>query len=170
MGIQNLINANGSVERFKARLVAQSFNQKEGINFKETFAPVAKMVRDRCLLSITIMNNWFIEQLDINNAFLHGDLNDEVYMKVPQGLLHYYLGIEFPRNSTGLAMTQRRYALELLECVEVLDIKSTATPMDTTIKLNDSDGYLLPVPSTYRTLVSKLLYLTITRPDLSFAA
>ncbi|GJR40189.1 cysteine-rich receptor-like protein kinase 8 [Tanacetum coccineum] len=102
-------NANESIERFKARLVAQGCTQKEGIDFKETFALVAKMVT-------------------------------------------------------------RKYALELLECAEVLDIKPFATPMDTTIKLNDSDGYLLPDPSTYRTLVGKLLYLTITRLDLSFAA
>nr|GEW75409.1 uncharacterized mitochondrial protein AtMg00810-like [Tanacetum cinerariifolium] len=67
-------------------------------------------------------------------------------------------------------MTQKKYALELLECANVLDIKPIATPMDTTIKLNDSDDYLLSDPSTYKTLVGKPLYLTITRPDFSFAA
>nr|GEX83652.1 uncharacterized mitochondrial protein AtMg00810-like [Tanacetum cinerariifolium] len=67
-------------------------------------------------------------------------------------------------------MTQRKYALELLKCADVLDIKPIATPMDTIIKLNDSDGYVLLDPSTNRTLVGKLLYLTITRRDLSFAA
>nr|GEX66302.1 uncharacterized mitochondrial protein AtMg00810-like [Tanacetum cinerariifolium] len=86
------------------------------------------------------------------------------------GPLHYYLGIEFLRNSTRLAMTQRKYALELLECADVLDIKPIATPMDTIIKLNDSHGYVLPDLSTYRTLVGKLLYLIITKRDLSFAA
>nr|GEU94777.1 retrovirus-related Pol polyprotein from transposon TNT 1-94 [Tanacetum cinerariifolium] len=61
--------------------------------------------------------------------------------------------------------TKKKYALELIECADVLDIK----PVATTIKLNDSDSYLLPDPSTYKTLVGKLLYLTIVKPDLSFA-
>ncbi|GJU51802.1 uncharacterized mitochondrial protein-like protein [Tanacetum coccineum] len=78
-------------------------------------------------------------------------------------------GIEFLRNDTGLAMTQTKYALELLECADLLNVKSAATPMDLIVKLNETDGYLLHDPSTYKTLVGKLLYLTITRPDLSFA-
>nr|GEW14795.1 homogeneously-staining region [Tanacetum cinerariifolium] len=86
------------------------------------------------------------------------------------GHLHYYLGIEFLRNSSGLATTQRKYALELLECADVLDNKPIATSMDPIIKLNSTDGYLIPDPSTYRTLVGKLRYLTITRPYISFAA
>ncbi|GJX19351.1 uncharacterized mitochondrial protein-like protein [Tanacetum coccineum] len=67
-------------------------------------------------------------------------------------------------------MTQRKYTLELLECADVLNLKPIATPMDPICKLNDTDGYLLLDPSTYRTLVGKLLYLTIIRPDLSFTA
>jgi hypothetical protein len=86
------------------------------------------------------------------------------------GSLHYYLGIEVLRNTTGLTMSQRKYALDLLKHHESLDIKPVATPMDPIIKLNDTDGDLLPDPTLYRTIVGKLIYLTITRPDLSFAA
>ncbi|GJW01341.1 retrovirus-related pol polyprotein from transposon TNT 1-94 [Tanacetum coccineum] len=162
--------------------------------------------------------------MDINNALLHGDLNEEVYMKIPQGYslsfppntvckltishyslkqanrqwfkklttfllqlgfkqsyvdtslfiikdlapLHYYLGIKFLRKSPGLAMTQRKYGLELLEYADVLNLKPISTPMDLILKLNETDGYVLPNPSTYKTLVEKLLYLVITRHDLSF--
>nr|GEZ23654.1 hypothetical protein [Tanacetum cinerariifolium] len=74
------------------------------------------------------------------------------------------------RNSSGLVMSQRKYASKLLECAEVLDNKPIATHMDPIIKLNSTYGCLLPGPLTYRTLVGKLLYLTITRPDLSFVA
>ncbi|GJT85353.1 retrovirus-related pol polyprotein from transposon TNT 1-94 [Tanacetum coccineum] len=180
------LKADGNVERYKERLVAKGFNLKEGIDYKETFAHVAKMVTVRTLLAVAVEKGYQIEQLDINNAFLHGDLHEELGFKqsyvdtslftiTHQGIkdlgpLHYYLGIEFLRNSFGLSMTQRKYALELLECADVLDSKPIATPMNPIIKLNSIDGYLLLDPSTYRTLVGKLLYLTITRPDLSFAA
>jgi Reverse transcriptase (RNA-dependent DNA polymerase) len=79
-------NPEGKVKRYKARLVAKGYSQMYGIDYDETFAPVAKMRTVRTLISMVVNGRWKLHQLDMKNTFLHGDLMEEVYWRFPRAL------------------------------------------------------------------------------------
>lgn len=79
------LKADGTLERYKARLVFLGNNQIKGIDYGETFAPVAKMTTVRIFLDLAAKQDYEVHQMDVHNAFLHGDLEEEVYIKLPPG-------------------------------------------------------------------------------------
>ena len=80
--------ADGSIEKYKARFVAQGFSQKEGIDYEETFAPVARYTSIRLVLALAIVMKWNIHQMDVKTSFLNGVVEEEVYVDQPLGLRH----------------------------------------------------------------------------------
>ena len=81
------LRSDGSSDRYKARLVVLSNRQEYEIDYEETFAPVAKMTTIQIILAVATSQSWPLHQMDVKNAFLHSDLKEEIYMKLPFGML-----------------------------------------------------------------------------------
>ena len=253
--------SDGSLERYKARLVARGFQQEHGRDYDETFAPVAHMTTVRTLLAVASVRRWSVSQLDVQNAFLNGELSEEVYMQPPPGYsvpdgmvcrlrrslyglkqaprawferfssvviaagfspsahdpalfvyssprcrtllllyvddmiitgdnpehiafvkarlreqflmsdlgpLRYFLGIEVSSTADGFFISQEKYIQDLLSRADLSDERTVETPMELNVKLRPTDGDPLSDPTRYRHLVGSLVYLAVTRPDISY--
>jgi len=81
--------ADGSKEKYKARFVARGFSQKEGIDYDEIFAPVARYTTIHSIIALVASQEWNLHQMDVKTAFLHGSIKEEVYVEQPKGFEIY---------------------------------------------------------------------------------
>jgi hypothetical protein len=256
-------NADGSMNRYKARLVTKGYAQTYGIDYEETYNPIAKMTTVRVIIAMATTKGWSLHQMDVNNVFLHGDLQKEVYMEQPPcyvdqthpnlvcrlkkalyglkqaprvwsnkigqyivtsgfqtsnanfslyvkktdhgiiiiviyvndliitrdsdanifdlkkvlkqkfemkdlGELHYFFGIEVIQSPKGIWLLQRQYALNKLSKYGMTGCKPISIPLEKNVKLSVDEGDLVEDTTMYKRIVGSLIYMTITRPDLSY--
>ncbi|XP_071699438.1 uncharacterized mitochondrial protein AtMg00810-like [Rutidosis leptorrhynchoides] len=176
--------ANGDIEWFKARLVTKGYSKKEGIDYEETFSPVVKHVTSRSDYSLYIKNidGVFIALLVyVDDIVITGNDVDKInefkvfliskFLIKDLGELKYFLGIEVLKTNKGICLSQRKYCLELLNDYGLLGCKPMSTPIEPNVSINcdptDKDPLLVNV-TEYQKLVGRLIYLTLTRPDISF--
>jgi len=129
----------GEVERFKARLVAKGYSQIEGIDYKETFSPVVKMVTVRAIVSLAASKHWHIHQMDVFNAFLHGDLEDEIYMQLPQGFVSQGEKVcRLTKSLYGLKQAPRQWNHKLTEAL--IELRFKQSQYDHSLFINKSEA------------------------------
>ncbi|GJT59263.1 ribonuclease H-like domain-containing protein [Tanacetum coccineum] len=146
-------DADNTVIQNKSRLVAKGYGQEQGVDFEESFAPVARLEDVRIFVAYATHKNFSIYQMDIKTAFLNGPLKKEVFVH------------QSPR---GIFICQSQYTLDLLNRHGMEKCDSICTPM--AIAKLDADLEGTQVDETkYRSMIGGLMYLTASRPDIAFA-
>nr|GEX17383.1 hypothetical protein [Tanacetum cinerariifolium] len=177
----------GGILKNKARLVARGYRQEEGIDFEESFAPVARLEAIRIFLAYAVHKNMVVYQMDVKTAFLNGNLREEVCVSQSDGFVdqdnpnHVYKlkkalyglkqapRLQISQIPRGIFINQSKYALESLKKYGFESCDLVDTPMVEKSKLDEDKEGKVVDPSHYHGMIGTLLYLTASRPDLQFA-
>jgi len=119
-------DSQGNVERFKARLVAKGFTQREGIDYNETFSPVSCKDSFRIIMALVAHYDLELHQMDVKTAFLHGDLEENVYMAQPKGFVvegKERMGCRLKKSIYGLKQASRQWYLKFDETIRSFGFK-----------------------------------------------
>nr|GEX05436.1 retrovirus-related Pol polyprotein from transposon TNT 1-94 [Tanacetum cinerariifolium] len=189
----------GGILKNKAWLVARDYRQEEGIDFEESFAPVARLEAIRIFLAYAAYTNMVVYQMDVKTAFLNGNLREEVYVCQPDGFgdpdnpnhvyklkkalyglkqdLHawydmlssFLISQDFSKGSVDPTLFIRRNGNDLLLKYGLESCDPVDTSMVEKFKLDEDKERKAVDPSHYHDMIGNLLYLTASRPDLHFA-
>ncbi|GKB07603.1 retrotransposon protein, putative, ty1-copia subclass [Tanacetum coccineum] len=172
----------GGVLKHNARLVAKGYRQEEGIDFEESFAPMARIEAIRIFVANAANKNITIYQMDVKTTFLNGELREEVYVSQPKGFLEkdkphhvYRLKKSLWVEASSTCVSQRhlykpdKICLEILKKYGMDSSDSIDTPMVDRTKLDEDMQGKIVNPTHYRGMIGSLMYLISSRPDLVFA-
>ncbi|GJV51120.1 retrovirus-related pol polyprotein from transposon TNT 1-94 [Tanacetum coccineum] len=165
---RNKRDETGIVIKNKARLVAQGYNQQEGIDYDETFAPVARLEAIRIFLAFATYMNFIVYQMDVKSAFLNGKLKEEVYVKQPPGFESSTFPNHIRQSERGISINQEKYVKDPLKKYDI-NGSLVKTPMVPPNNLGpDLSGKSIN-ETQYRGMIGSLMYLTASRPDIQFS-
>ncbi|KAL0301464.1 UNVERIFIED_CONTAM: Retrovirus-related Pol polyprotein from transposon RE1, partial [Sesamum radiatum] len=119
------LRADGSVERYKGRLIAKGYNQIEGIDYTDNFSLVAEAITVKLFLTLVVANGWALQLLDVNNAFLHDYLDEDIYMTPPKGYqVKPCLVCKLERSLYGLKQASfKKYVYDLFSIKDIRDVR-----------------------------------------------
>eukprot|EP00253_Pinus_taeda_P004119 PITA_04119 len=186
----------GSVEKYKTRFVARGFSQKEGEDYEDTFAPVARYASIRSVISLASIVGWKLHQIDVKTVFLNGAIQEEAYIEQPQGQFVFgksrttdysvqegvdfrirdgqpwphtlLFGIGNLAKTDGIFVGQGKYIVTILQRFDMMHCKSMDTPMVTNLKKIQDNDFELSDPTMYRKLIGSLNYLVNARLDICY--
>jgi hypothetical protein len=152
----NKQDEHGVVTRNKARLVAKGYSQVEGLDFGETYAPIARFESIRILLSYATYHGFKLYQMDVKSAFLNGPIKKEVYVEQPPGFEDRF---QVKQLQEGTFISQTKYIQDILTKFGMKDAKPIKTPMGTSGHLDLDTGGKSIDQKVYRSMIGSLLYL-----------
>ncbi|GJS66326.1 retrovirus-related pol polyprotein from transposon TNT 1-94 [Tanacetum coccineum] len=151
--LRNKLDENGVVSRNKARLVAQGYNQQEGIDCDETYALVARLESIRILLAYACALDFKLFQMDVKSAFLNGFINEEFEISM-MGELNFFLGLQIKQMEDGIFFNQSKYIKEMLKKFGLEDSKPMKTPMSSDTKLTKDEECESVDSTKYRGMIA----------------